>query len=563
MSGVVKARRGSGHRKALLVAGLASIAFLAFQLLRPNGDDPQPPDSDRLPPEPESGRATESQAVGLPERVEAEVGRRIRLLVESEATGKPISSASVRLASRRSRLVPDGDGQLLGITGPDGSVACVVPAVEPVTGGQSLLRVEARGFASEEVLVHAAADSVTVRLLTTLALPIRFVDRDGIGVPGVYAVASAVPFDATAAVFRARAQGRAHGRNPRAIFAAVSDAAGMVRLEHPDGTRLHVYCEHPGYVAIDQEWNLGGVVDLPASGCAVAMVRLSVAAALVPRDRMIRCQWAERAGDLPRELRDVVGVRKRALAKLLQEPERVAALLVRLDAAAPRAAAAALHVTKLDGSESRAEVPFRPVAEVMRDGALAVDLEEAPPERIARVALEMRTAAGERLVGVPYRVFRASPTPEDSGGSRAALAMRMDSLQGLSGDGPRPVVPGYYRASVAGQVGVQAQSAAVACDAGRTTTLEVVVDSLAPCRVSVRGPEADDVGSLVYSVHDALGRRIANYVGSVEADAQVWLPSGSYTVDVQLFALGRHSLPLVVQASGGQRTVEVFVETPK
>jgi hypothetical protein len=241
----------------------------------------------------------------------------------------------------------------------------------------------------------------------------------------------------------------------------------------------------------------------------------------------------------------------------------VAALLVRLDAAAPRAAAATLQVTKLDGSESRAAVPFRPVAEVMRDGALAVDLDEALPERIARVAVEMRTAAGERLVGVPYRVFRVSPTPEHSGGSRAALAMRMDSLQGLSGDGPRPIVPGHCRASVAGQVGAQAQSSTVACEAGRTTTLEVVLDPLAPCRVSVRGPEAEYVGGLVYSVHDALGRSIASYVGSVDVDAQVWLPSGSYTVEVQLFALGRHSVPLVVHASDGRRTVEVFVEPPK
>lgn len=563
MSGFVKSTRGSGHRWASRMAGLASIALLAYLLLRPHGGDPHSPGADHLLPEPQSGRATESHEVGLPERVAAEVGRRIRLLVESEETGQPIASASVRLAGRRSRLVPDGDGQLLGITGPDGAVACIVPADEPGAGGQILLRVEAGGFASEVVLVHAAADATTVRLLTTRALPIRFVDRDGVGVPGVYALASAAPFDVTAAVFRSRVQGRAHGRDPRAIFAAVSDAAGMVRLEHPAGTRLHVYCEHPGYVALDQDWSLGGVVEVPASGCVVAMVRLSVAAALVPRDRMIRCRWEERDDDLPRELRDVVGVRKRALAKLLQGPDRVAALLVRLDAAAPRAAAATLQVTKLDGSESRAAVPFRPVAEVMRDGALAVDLDEAPPERIARVAVEMRTAAGERLVGVPYRVFRVSPTPEDSGGSRAALAMRMDSLQGLSGDGPRPIVPGHYRASVAGQVGAQAQSSTVACEAGRTTTLEVVLDPLAPCRVSVRGPEAEYVGGLVYSVHDALGRSIASYVGSVDVDAQVWLPSGSYTVEVQLFALGRHSVPLVVRASDGQRTVEVFVEPPK
>jgi hypothetical protein len=81
--------------------------------------------------------------------------------------------------------------------------------------------------------------------------------------------------------------------------------------------------------------------------------------------------------------------------------------------------------------------------------------------------------------------------------------------------------------------------------------------------VSVRGPEAECVGGLVYSVHDALGRSIASYVGSVDVDAQVWLPSGSYTVEVQLFALGRHSVPLVVHASDGRRTVEVFVEPPK
>jgi hypothetical protein len=49
----------------------------------------------------------------------------------------------------------------------------------------------------------------------------------------------------------------------------------------------------------------------------------------------------------------------------------------------------------------------------------------------------------------------------------------------------------------------------------------------------------------------------------VDVDAQVWLPSGSYTVEVQLFALGRHSVPLVVHASDGRRTVEVFVEPPK
>lgn len=48
---------------------------------------------------------------------------------------------------------------------------------------------------------------------------------------------------------------------------------------------------------------------------------------------------------------------------------------------------------------------------------------------------------------------------------------------------------------------------------------------------------------------------------SVDAGAQVWLPSGSYTVDVQLFALGRHRVPLVVEPGSGQRPVEVFVDT--
>lgn len=293
------------------------------------------------------------------------------------------------------------------------------------------------------------------------------------------------------------------------------------------------------------------------------MARMSIAAAILPARRFLRCAFdASPRADVPREALERVAIRRRSIARRIEPPDWCCMSLARIDADAAKESTARLRVTAIDGSESVVDVPYRSVDELLRDGPLRVDLPPLPPDAVAYVEIDASAPDGTPLVALPYQLRRKEDSSERGGGVRAQMRAGMVEAIGRTGQGPYPIPAGDYVAELAASVGAAADALSVQCRVGRTTKVTLaVLERVVPFRLRLVGSEAPYVGLLRFSVRDQRDARVAGYAGGTEgAEPQVWLPRGDYSLDVRVAGHARRLVPISIQQKGEHGMVEAQLD---
>lgn len=490
--------------------------------------------------------------------------------------GVPVPGALVQLVRRGRRFLATEDVMNVGLTDGNGAFSCPLHDIAARIGPGGLvpvdrldfdMRVAAAGFAPENVPVPQGPASLVVRLKARTPMEVRFEDRQGRPVADVRVLVSASPFEPAAAAFRNRVPAAGGNSCLRAIVGGQSDASGSVRLEGLPDTEVHVYCEHVDHVAIDPIWSGGGLVGRTSSRHVVTMARLSIAAAILPSRRFLRCSFVSTPvtvaprEDVPRETVERVALQRRSISRRLETTGWHCVSVARVNGSLASESAASLHVTRCDGSEVVVSVPYRGVDELLRDGALRIDMPDLSGERIAYVDVNAVSSGGATLTALPYQLLRTADAKDSGEPVFATLRARTLEVAERTGRGPYPVLAGDYVAKLGANVGSSVEPVPVRCRVGQTTSVTLVVrDHVLPFRLRLIGDDASYVGWVTYGVRDSHDARIAGYAGSVDGtEPQVWLPRGNYSLDLRLVD-ARRRVPFAIDGGDEQGTVEVRLD---
>jgi hypothetical protein len=481
------------------------------------------------------------------------VGRAIRVL--SRSRGLPIAGAAIRLGCNDSRFVTGDCGRWLGETSADG-VFWLGPDSNGIWGGHlPTVGVDAPGYVRRQVAIDGASRETLVYLEDGRGLKLRFVDDARRPVPGVYVLLSPRPFDPGARALVGRPVGKRIEGRPDWIHGGMTGGDGGLVVEAASGGRFHAYCYHREHVAVEAAWSLGGEVDIPAHGCEVAMSQVKFALALLPRGKYMACRYTKPSGSANAAI-GALGMRSRALAKDLSNDAWCAVAAGHTGANLSGAEHADLSVTLLDGAERLFRVPLLSMEQIEGGGRTVIELPDVAAAEVARLELEVTSASGDAIVGVPFSA-RKTPQPRGRGttGRIPSTGLAGESVHGRSGSGSLAVLPGLYEVALDKSVGAQAKTVVGECVPGQVTKLRVAIPRIVGCSVTVTGENAGYLGDIAYGVMDVHGRRVAGYVGPSGLDAQVWLSEGSYTCNVNLGFMGKRSVPLVVVGGAGEGVV--------